>query len=78
MMQCSPDATDLVQCEEVEKLVCAHTLQTGVLLADDRIRDGHLKFLQTHDLFLQRASCDETIHIDHTFLKPTNMQSFYG
>ncbi len=63
--------TDIVQCEEVEQLFCAHALQAGVLLADDCICNGHLKFLQTHDLLLQGAPCDETIHIHHTFLKQT-------
>lgn len=62
-------ATDLVQGEEVEELVGAHTLQAGVLLADDRVGDVHLELLQAHDLLFQGAPSDQTIHIHHAFLQ---------
>lgn len=62
-------ATDLVQGEEVEELVGAHTLQAGVLLADDRVGDVHLELLQAHDLLLQGATRDQTIHVHHAFLQ---------
>lgn len=62
-------ATDLVQGEEVEELVGAHTLQTGVLLADDGVGDAHLELLQAHDLLFQGAPSDQTIHIHHAFLQ---------
>lgn len=62
----------LVQSEEVEELVCAHALQAGVVLADDSVGDAHLEFLQTHDLLLQCASCDQPVHVHHSFLHNTN------
>lgn len=58
----------LVQSEEVEELVGAHALQAGVVLADDGVGDAHLELLQTHDLLLQRAPSDQSVHVDHPFL----------
>lgn len=63
----------LVQSEEVEELVCAHALQAGVVLADHRVGDAHLEFLQTHDLLLQCASCDQPVHVDDPFLHDTDI-----
>lgn len=62
----------LVECEEVEELVCAHALQAGVLLAYNSVSDAHLELLQSHDLLLQRASCDQPVHVHHPFLQKTN------
>lgn len=58
-----------VQSEEVEELVCAHALKARVLLANDRVGDAHLEFLQTHYLLLQRASCDQSVHVHNPFLR---------
>lgn len=62
------DMSHLVQCEQVEQLVCAHALHAGVVLADDRVSDAHFELLQAHDLLLQRASCDQPVYVDDPFL----------
>lgn len=63
----------LVQTKEVEELVCAHALQAGIVLADDSVGDAHLELLQTHDLLLQCASCDQPVYVDDPFLHNTNI-----
>lgn len=68
--------TYLVQGEKVQQLICAHALEARVLLADHSVRYAHLKLLQTHDLLLQSATSDQTIHVHHTFLKPRRAQAF--
>lgn len=62
----------LVQSEEVEELVGAHALHAGVVLADDGVGDAHLELLQTHDLLLQRAPSDQSVHVHHPFLRGRN------
>jgi hypothetical protein len=69
--------------EEVEQLRGVHGLEALIVLVDHAVGDVELELLQTHNLLLQGAARDQTIHIHRLLLTDAvsavhGLQIFHG